>query len=69
MFLILITWILQVNIVKSKKRNRMKQELLDASLHCKFGLSKFDKKVEDFDPPRDILNYTSADIYLYVPKK
>ena len=41
----------------------MKGELLDASLHCKFGLSKFDKKLEDFDPPRDILNYTYTDIY------
>ena len=57
----------QVNVVKSKKRNRMKMELLDATLHCKFGLTKYDKKVEDFEPPRDILNYTAAQIY--PPKK
>ena len=56
-----------MNVTKTKKRNAMKEKLLDASLHCKFGLSKFGKKVEDFDPPRDILNWSSADIY--PPKK
>ena len=53
----------QVSVVKSKKKNRMKMELLDATLHCKFGLSKYDKKIEDFEPPREILNYTAKEIY------
>jgi hypothetical protein len=52
----------QVNIVKTQKRSRMNTDLLDAILYCRFGLSKFNKKVDEFDPPRNVLTY-KAEIY------
>ena len=52
----------QVTEVKSKKRASLHTELLEAILYCKFGLTKFGVAVDEFDPPRQILNYNS-DIY------
>ena len=49
----------QVNIIKTKKRANMQTELLDAILHCKFGLSKFGLLPRQFDPPREILSFNS----------
>ncbi len=49
----------QVNIIKNKKRSNMQTELLDAVLHCKFGLSKFGLSSHQFDPPREILSFNS----------
>ena len=49
----------QVTEVKSKKRASLQTEVLEAILYCKFGLSKFGLSVDQFDPPREILNYNS----------
>lgn len=48
--------------MKTQKRSRMNTDLLDAILYCRFGLSKFNKKVDEFDPPRNVLTY-KAEIY------
>ena len=52
----------QVNVVKTNKRSRMKTEMLDTILCCKLGLGKFGCNVDEFEPPKSILTYTS-DIY------
>ena len=50
----------QVNLVKNCRRSGLKLDLLEAILHCKFGLSKFGKTVEDFKPPVSMLKYDSS---------
>jgi len=46
-----------VSLQKNKLRNRMKTELLEATLYCKFGLLKNQMSVQDFKPPQSLLTY------------
>ena len=50
----------QVNVVKDKKRNRMKTDLLESILFIKFGLRRLGQKAQHFIPPASICNYTSS---------
>lgn len=50
----------QVNLIRNSRRSRVKIDLLQAILLCKFGLSKFGKTVSDFKPPVELLNYDST---------
>jgi hypothetical protein len=50
----------QVNLVKNCRRSKLKLELLESILYCKFGLSKFDRSVADFKPPVEMLKFDST---------
>ncbi len=50
----------QVNLVKNCRRSKLKSELLEAILYCKFGLSKFGQSVADFKPPVALLKFDSS---------
>ena len=50
----------QVSLIRNSRRSRLKTDLLQAILFCKFGLSKFGKTVSDFKPPVSLLNYDSS---------
>jgi len=49
---------------KNSVRSRMKNELLESILRCKFGMSKYDIHVKDFIPPQSLLLYPK-DIYAW----
>jgi hypothetical protein len=50
----------QINVVKDKKRNRMKTDLLEAILHIKFGLRRLDTKCQTFNPPVELCNFNAS---------
>jgi len=50
----------QVNVVKDKKRNAMKTELLDAILYIKFGLRRLENTSQNFVPPNSVCNFTNS---------
>ena len=52
----------QVSVVKTKKRNKMKTELLEAILTIKFGLRRMGITTASFDPPTSLLSF-NANIY------
>ena len=52
-----------VTYYKSKRRNRMSTKLLEAILHCKFGLKWLGLQVDQFIPPLDMLNYNASMLY------
>ncbi len=49
----------QVTEVKSKKRNCMRTELLEAILFCKFGLSRQQTTAGMFEVPRELCSFSS----------
>ena len=52
-----------VNYYKSKLRSLMSTDLLEAILYCKFGLKWMGIKLENFEPPLELLNYYPAMLY------
>jgi len=47
----------QVTVIKEKKRNGMKTNLLESILYYKFGLRRLDTRVQDFKPPNSLCSY------------
>ena len=50
----------QVSLVKNCRRSKLKLELLESILYCKFGLSKYNSSVADFKPPVEMLKFDST---------
>ena len=49
-----------VNNTKTDERSQMKNDLLEAILHCKFGLTLMKQDLENFVPPVSMLKYDSS---------
>ena len=45
---------------KTDERSQMKNDLLEAILHCKFGLTLMKQDLENFVPPVSMLKYDSS---------